>query len=299
MAALRSRRHLARRKAPFRRALLPAAAAARYPPLMILRAAPNPGLDARVTYVGGPTALLELGAIRLLTDPTFDPPGASFRLTTKLAGPAVAPDALGPIDAVLLSHDQHPDNLDAAGRRFLSSAGVVLTTPAGAARLGAHAVGLAPWESYRLPASAGRGVRVTAVPARHGPSGIEARIGDVTGFVISPEAADTAALYVSGDTVLFDGLAEIGRRFELGAALLHLGAVQFPDYGPERVTMDAEEAAAAFESLRARTFIPLHFEGWTHLRETRAELSAVFERQGIANRVLWLEPGRRTSLAAG
>ena len=25
--------------------------------------------------VGGPTALLELGGLRILTDPTFDPPG--------------------------------------------------------------------------------------------------------------------------------------------------------------------------------------------------------------------------------
>jgi hypothetical protein len=33
----------------------------------------------RVTYVGGPTALLELGGLRLLTDPTFDPAGTEYR----------------------------------------------------------------------------------------------------------------------------------------------------------------------------------------------------------------------------
>lgn len=257
---------------------------------------PTSGPELRVTYVGGPTALIDFGGCRLLTDPTFDPAGTRFRLTTKLAGPALEPGALGRVDAVLLSHDQHPDNLDAAGRGVLSSAGVVLTTPAGAGRLGANAVGLAPWGSYPLRGADGRGVRVTAVPARHGPAGIEPRLGDVTGFVVSLEGAETRAVYVSGDTVFFDGVAEIGRRFDIGTAFLHLGAVRFPDYGPERVTMDAEEAAHAFASLGARTFVPLHFEGWSHLRESREQLRAVFERTGIAERVVWLEPGRATSL---
>ena len=30
----------------------------------------------QLTYIGGPTALLELGGLRLLTDPTFDPAGS-------------------------------------------------------------------------------------------------------------------------------------------------------------------------------------------------------------------------------
>lgn len=250
-----------------------------------------------VTYVGGPTALIEVDGLRLLTDPTFDPAATRFRLTTKLAGPALDPGELGRIDAVLLSHDQHPDNLDAAGRGFLPRAGVVLTTPAGAVRLGANAVGLAPWESYALLGTHGR-VRVTAVPARHGPAEILSRTGDVIGFVVAREGAEDGALYVSGDTVFFEDLTEVGRRFRIGTAFLHLGAVRFPEYGPERVTMDAEEATVAFQSLGARTFVPLHFEGWTHLSESREELRAIFERRGIADRVVWLEPGRRTSLTS-
>jgi L-ascorbate metabolism protein UlaG (beta-lactamase superfamily) len=31
------------------------------------------GAKLKITYIGGPTALLELGGLRLLTDPTFDP----------------------------------------------------------------------------------------------------------------------------------------------------------------------------------------------------------------------------------
>jgi L-ascorbate metabolism protein UlaG (beta-lactamase superfamily) len=76
--------------------------------------------ELRITYVGGPTALLELGGLRLLTDPTFDPPGGEYTTgpvtLRKLAAPALSPDALGRLDAILLSYNHHFDNLDHAGR---------------------------------------------------------------------------------------------------------------------------------------------------------------------------------------
>src|SRR5438045_3135098 len=100
----------------------------------------------RLTLIGGPTVLIEYHGLRLLTDPTFDPAGGKYPsglvTLTKTAGPALPPDAVGPLDAVLLSHDQHADNLDAAGRGLLASAGRVLTTPKGARRLGGNAAGL-------------------------------------------------------------------------------------------------------------------------------------------------------------
>src|SRR5262245_47158944 len=104
-------------------------------------------LDLTLTHIGGPTLLIEVGGWRLLTDPTFDPPGRSYRFgwgtgSRKLAGPAVAADAIGPIDTVLLSHDHHDDNLDPAGRALLPQAGRVVTTVPGARRLGGAATGL-------------------------------------------------------------------------------------------------------------------------------------------------------------
>jgi len=79
-----------------------------------------------ITYVGGPTALLEFGGVRLLTDPTFDPAGGEYQtgpvMLRKLTGPGLSPQELGSIDYVLLSHDHHFDNLDHAGRALLSAA---------------------------------------------------------------------------------------------------------------------------------------------------------------------------------
>ncbi len=48
----------------------------------------------KITLIGGPTALLEVGGLRVLTDPTFDPPGsyAGAATLTKLTGPALKID---------------------------------------------------------------------------------------------------------------------------------------------------------------------------------------------------------------
>jgi L-ascorbate metabolism protein UlaG (beta-lactamase superfamily) len=109
----------------------------------------------RLTHIGGPTVLIEAVGWRILTDPTFDPPGQTYKFgwgtkSTKLSGPALAPDDLGPIDAVLLSHDHHADNLDDAGRALVATAPTVITTTVGARRLGPPARGLDPWEATTL-----------------------------------------------------------------------------------------------------------------------------------------------------
>ena len=130
----------------------------------------------KLTHIGGPTVLIEAGGWRLLTDPTFDPPGRSYRFgwgtgSRKLAGPAIAAADLGPIDAVLLSHDHHDDNLDAAGRALLPSPGTVVTTAPGAGRLGGAARRPRALADPRLSAPGKTSIEIAATPCRHGPPG--------------------------------------------------------------------------------------------------------------------------------
>jgi L-ascorbate metabolism protein UlaG (beta-lactamase superfamily) len=182
-----------------------------------------------ITLIGGPTALIEIDGFRLLTDPTFDAPGAyplPHVTLEKLSGPALSAKAIGKVDAVLLSHDQHADNLDHAGKDFLTQAKRVLTTVAGAKRLGGHAEGLAPWATTGLTGDDGRTLTITATPARHGPAGIEPLAGDVIGFVLTSSKPGSRPVYVSGDTVWYDGVAEVARRFRAGVVMPFAGAAQ-------------------------------------------------------------------------
>jgi len=94
----------------------------------------------KITHLGTAMVLIEVGSLRIVTDPVLDPSGGYYEFgfgtnSTKITEPLVTKESLGEIDAVLLSHDQHADNLDKGGREFLPFAGKVLTTPSGSRRL--------------------------------------------------------------------------------------------------------------------------------------------------------------------
>jgi L-ascorbate metabolism protein UlaG (beta-lactamase superfamily) len=248
----------------------------------------------KITDIGGPTALLEFGGLRFLTDPTFDPPGQEYKPGAKLekiAGPALTVESIGLVDAILLSHDHHFDNLDHSGRNLLSSVPRVLTTTAGSARLGNHASGLEPWQTVSLPAL-GRTVTVTATPARHGPSHMDR--GPVIGFALSLSDAPDEVVYISGDTVWYEGVAEVANRFPIKVALLFRGAARVPEAGPWNLTFTAEEAVLAAQAFPDATIVPLHYEGWRHFSESRAEIVRTFAAAGLERRLRWPEPGRET-----
>jgi L-ascorbate metabolism protein UlaG (beta-lactamase superfamily) len=249
----------------------------------------------RITLVGGPTALIEIDDFRLLTDPTFDAPG-SYQLPhvklEKLSPPAVSAAQIGNVDAVLLSHDQHADNLDHSGREFLTNADRVLTTIAGAKRLGGHAEGLAPWATTALGGKDGRALTITATPARHGPAGIEPLSGEVIGFVVTSNKADSRPIYISGDTVWFDGVAEVAKRFKAGVVLPFAGAAQ--TRGPFHLTMDTNDAIETARAFPDAVIVPLHTGGWAHFRQSADDLRASFDVLGFGSRLRILEAGVAT-----
>jgi L-ascorbate metabolism protein UlaG (beta-lactamase superfamily) len=259
----------------------------------------------RLTHVGGPTVLIEVGGWRLLTDPTFDPAGRDYRFgwgtgSRKLAGPAIAAGEIGPIDAVLLSHDHHDDNLDPAGRALLPSAGSVITTVAGAKRLGGNARGLEPWATTRLEATGRPTIEIAATPCRHGPPLSRPIVGDVIGFALSWEGQEHGALWISGDTVLYDGVREVAERLDVGTALLHLGGVRFPISGPLHYTLTATQAVELCGAIEPRTAIPIHYEGWKHFRQGREAIEREFAAapQAFRDSVRWLPIGAATDVDA-
>lgn len=255
----------------------------------------------RATYIGGPTVLLEVAGYHLLTDPTLDPAGTEYTTTVytlrKTEDPAIPASELPVIDAVLLSHDHHFDNLDRAGRKLVERAPVVFSTPAGAERLGGNTLGLAPWTSRMLGAPGRRSLRVTGTPARHGPA--DGDRGPVTGFLITnaseAEGPEATAIYISGDTVWYDELDSIAARADVRLALLFGGAARVREVGPAHLTMTADEMVTAARTFPSAAIVPLHYAGWAHFSEGRTEIERAFAAAGILERRLfWLPPGRAT-----
>jgi len=250
--------------------------------------------------VGGPTVILEVGGLRLVTDPTFDDPaeypvGAGYSLV-KTVGPAVVLDEVGQVDAVLLSHDQHADNLDVAGRALLKRAGRVFSTHAAAERLGSIVTALGPWDSASLPLPGGRELSVTALPALHGPTGCETVLGDVIGFMLTGE--DLPTVYLSGDNASMEVVRSIRERvgkFDVG--ILHAGAARTPRLGGANLTLNGELAAEVTRELQLQRAVVVHVDGWQHFSEGAAEVARAFSSAGLGGQLILPQPGVRTEIA--
>jgi L-ascorbate metabolism protein UlaG (beta-lactamase superfamily) len=248
-----------------------------------------PRQECAATVLGGPTAVLDLGGLRIVSDPTFDPPGPHGYLT-KTAGPAVTEDQLGRVDLVLVSHDNHPDNLDDRGRALALAAPLLLTTSSGAGRLGHPAVGLVPWTSQAVERPDGGELTVTAVPAVHGPEDGERDADgfincEVIGFVLSGPGLPT--VYLSGDNASIGTVVEIARSVpDLDAAILHAGAARVQGKFRDRsLSLDSIRAAAAAAVLGPAMVIPAHYDGWAHFTEGRDDLVRAFDDAGLSARL--------------
>jgi L-ascorbate metabolism protein UlaG (beta-lactamase superfamily) len=200
----------------------------------------------RITFVGHATVLLELGGVRLLTDPVLLPGFAHIR---RHAAPPAA-DVTERIDAVLLSH-LHLDHLHLASlRRFARDVRLVVPRGAGSflKRQGfARAQELARGESLNV-----EGVEVVATPAVH---------DDHRWPLIRPRAAPigyvvrgSRSVYFAGDTDLFEGMDGLEPNLDL--ALLPIWGWG-PTLGPGHLT--PERAARAAQLLRPRVAVPIHW----------------------------------------
>ena len=170
------------------------------------------------------------------------------------------------MDVVLLSHDQHPDNLDHGGRDYVDTARLVLSTRSAEERLGGAVLGLPNWVSQEFDRPGGGTALVTGVPALHGPEGSEPVVGEVTGFVLTGE--DLPTVYISGDNASLDRVREIAARYApVDVALLFAGGARTPLLDYAYLTLTSAEAAEAATILQAGAVVPLHFEQWAHFSE--------------------------------
>jgi L-ascorbate metabolism protein UlaG (beta-lactamase superfamily) len=199
----------------------------------------------RLTWLGHATVLLEVGGLRLVTDPVFGRRVAHLR--RRVPAPPVPAD----VDAVLLSH-LHRDHADGRSLRALGSRTRVLA-PAGAGgtlrRLGLREIcELAVGDAVALSPS----VTVRAVAAKHDgrrlPFGREV---PALGYVVE----GPARIYFAGDTGLFAGMAALADP-RLDAALLPIWGWG-PSLGPGH--LDPATAAHATALLRPRVVVPIHW----------------------------------------
>ncbi|KAL2105479.1 hypothetical protein VUR80DRAFT_8312 [Thermomyces stellatus] len=215
-----------------------------------------------VTHVGTATAILDIDGVTFLTDPFFSTAGHTWSFANDTLrvteNPALRLDQLSHIDAVLLSHENHPENLDELGRQLLDGRHV-MTTEDGARNLAPRpsVLGFKDWQEREVRI-AGRNYTITATPTAHWP-GHEEDIG------------------------------KIADKYSITVALINLGKATVDSL---KITMDGKQAARLFRDLKAGALVPLHYESWKHFTQHGDGLSKEFADEGIADKVCWLKPGQ-------
>ncbi|MFJ4242392.1 MBL fold metallo-hydrolase [Streptomyces iakyrus] len=248
-------------------------------------------------FIGNATVLLSYGPLTLLTDPNFLHRGqyaylGHGLLTRRLTEPALDVDELPRLDAVVLSH-LHGDHWDRRARRHLDHTVPILTTPHAARRLrtvhGFHrTAGLRTWKALTLQRD-GAEVTVTALPARHaGHAVLRGLLPPVMGSMLEFGPAGGSPrmrLYISGDTLVYDGLDEIADHFPAAdLAVLHLGGTRLP--GGFVVTMDGAQGAELARRLDPRLVLPVHYGDYTVMRSPLSAFLAEADAIGLGDRIV-------------
>ena len=109
--------------------------------------------------------------------------------------------------------------------------------------------------------------------------------------MLTLKGSPQSAVYISGDTVWYEGAAEVGQRFSVQVAILFMGAARVAAAGPAHLTFTANEGVEAARAFADAIIIPLHYEGWEHFSESREQIEDAFKAAGLEHRIRWMEPG--------
>jgi L-ascorbate metabolism protein UlaG (beta-lactamase superfamily) len=250
-----------------------------------------------LTFIGTATTVIELGAFTVLTDPNFLRRGQRAYLgkglwSRRLSEPALQPEGLPTLDAVVLSH-LHGDHFDRVARSRLARSQPVLTTPEAARRLrrwGFASQGLQTWERTTLT----RGdetLSIEALPAVHARGVMRRLLPPVMGSLLEHRIAGRVRhrLYISGDTLTGEHVSQIAVRHpDIDTLVVHLGGTRVLWH---TVTMDAEQGVDFLRRIPAQAAVPVHHDDYGVFRSPLGDFLARAEQAGCGQQLRQVRRG--------
>ncbi|HEX5435661.1 MAG TPA: MBL fold metallo-hydrolase [Gemmatimonadaceae bacterium] len=223
-------------------------------------------IPLRVTYIGHATLLLEIGGVRVLTDPNFEPRLGG--ILPRVSAPGIALSELPALDAVLLTHG-HADHLSFATLDALPRAVPIHAPPSIARWLGRRQKrdvrGMVPGDCVMIGS-----VELRVAAARHAGARyvVDWWRGAANMYLLD---SGEHSCFFAGDTALTpythtlveERLRSRGRRLDV--ALLPIGHAPWWKPGFRRNHLTPEDALALFERLDARVLVPYHWGTFRHL----------------------------------
>ena len=261
--------------------------------------------DVTLTFGGNATTLLRLGQFTLLTDPNFIGRGQRVYLgkglwTKRLTDPAILPEDLPDLDAVLLSH-LHGDHWDRIAYATIDRDTPVVTTQSAARALSSRGfratADLRPWQVHEIGGD-GETLRITSVPGVHGPGPLARVLPPVMGSVLELVRDGEVSWrgYISGDTLFRPWLGEVLQRCgPLDVVVPHLGGTKALGI---TVTMDGRQGADLVELLGPPVTVPVHFDDYGVFTSPLGDFVAEVAARRAPGEVRTVHRGQTVSLRA-
>jgi L-ascorbate metabolism protein UlaG (beta-lactamase superfamily) len=255
----------------------------------------RPEARIAVLWVGHATMLLQIDDKFVLTDPVFTETVGV--LSRRLVEPGLAPEALPPLDAVIVSH-MHYDHLSQSSLAMVASKARALVLPEGGL-VYVPGVPIPARELRRFERWESGGLAITAVPVKHvgWRYGLDAqwRTYGFTGYVIEYHGL---TVYFGGDTAYCPAcFGAVRTRFpHIDLALVPIAPIA-PRSFMRHTHVDPEEALATFDGLGARVMVPMHFDTFVNSEDVpgaaRSVLEGLVREHGMQDRVAILRIGEQ------
>jgi L-ascorbate metabolism protein UlaG (beta-lactamase superfamily) len=255
--------------------------------------------NGSVFFVGTATVILHYAGFTILTDPNFLHQGEHVHLgyglrSARRTNPAIELEELPPIDFVLLSH-MHEDHFDRVVEQKLNKDLPIVTTHHATAKLKKKGFrspqSLNTWETLTVIKGEAK-VKITSTPGRHGPGALAALLPPVMGSILEFQmlSGNTSfRLYVSGDTLVFEDIKEIPKRYpDIDLGLIHLGGTKA--FGV-LLTMDGKQGVEAIQIIAPHITIPIHFNDYTVMKSPLEDFMQAVAAAGLEQKVRYLSHG--------
>ncbi|GIP24420.1 MBL fold metallo-hydrolase [Paenibacillus sp. J22TS3] len=243
--------------------------------------------DTTITWIGHSTFLIQYHGLNIVTDPVWAP---RMGFQRRLGSPGIPIEQVPEVDIILISHS-HYDHMHVSSIRKLYGPNTTVLVPEGLKRKMvrkgfSRCREMKWWEDLSL-----RGVKFSFVPTQHWTrrTPFDTNTSHWGGFIMEIDPPEKKGkgdpvIYFAGDSGYFQGFKEIGERYNIDIALMPIGAYE-PEWFMTSQHVNPEEAIQAFEDVKAKTMIPMHYGTFKLADDTAREaldrMEAERKRRGI------------------
>ena len=235
----------------------------------------------KVQLVRHATLLLDYAGMKILVDPMLSEAGAMSAIQNS---PQPRPNPLVPlpfpveqvldgVQLVLVTHT-HRDHWDDAAIQLVPKDLPLLCQPEDMQKMEAvHFVNASPVHDMKHWSH----ICITRTPAQHGSGEIARAMAPSSGYVLTTAGEPT--LYITGDTIWYDQVAETIKQYSPQVIVANAGAAQFLHGDP--ITMTEGDVVRVCRAAPQAQVVAVHMEAINHCLLTRAELAQQAEDAGV------------------